>query len=278
MKIYAEQRDVVIPLDRCTSSLNTEKRRVYDIMNIFEGFGAVSRKAKNLYTWKGLQQIAIALEGIQERCKTILQTHRSTGNSKQEGYEEVESTLIQYKFERAKSLGFLCESFICLFLLWKPVITLEEAAMKISKILLNDSKLKTKVRRLYDIANVLCVLKVIKKTLLHTGKPAFQWVGKTGVEEFCMEIENDEVMDQEPSTSSKSCSPTIQTQVVATQPDIQSLRTNLPMLSTPMMPPLDNLISTLPYGLNESSLDLLEGILKVLRRRLHDSKMNATSS
>lgn len=278
MKIYAQQRDVVIPLDRCTSSLNTEKRRVYDIMNIFEGFGAVSRKAKNLYTWKGLQQVAFALEGIQERCKTILQTYRSSSSSRHEGQEEVDSTLIQYKFERAKSLGFLCESFICLFLLWKPVVTLEEAAMKISKILLNDSKLKTKVRRLYDIANVLCVLKVIKKTLLHTGKPAFQWVGRSGVEEFCTEIENDEVMDQEPSISSKSCSPIIQPQVIIPQPEVLNHRANIPMLPTPIMPPLDNLISTLPYGLNENSLDLLEGILKVLRRRLHDSKMNALPS
>lgn len=278
MKIYAQQRDVVIPLDRCTSSLNTEKRRVYDIMNIFEGFGAVSRKAKNLYTWKGLQQVAIALEGIQERCKTILQTYRASSSTRHEGQEEVDSTLIQYKFERAKSLGFLCESFICLFLLWKPVVTLEEAAMKISKILLNDSKLKTKVRRLYDIANVLCVLKVIKKTLLHTGKPAFQWVGKSGVEEFCTEIENDEVMDQEPSISSKSCSPIMQPQVIIPQPDVLNHRVNIPILPTPMMPPLDNLISTLPYGLNENSLDLLEGILKVLRRRLHDSKMNALPS
>lgn len=182
MKIHGRHSDSVIALDKWTSQLNTEKRRVYDIMNIFEGFGAVSRKAKNLYSWKGLQQIGVALDVIKERWNIINnQTNEST----------IEHTLRQYNFERVKSLGFLCESFICLFLLWKPVIWLEEAASKISKILLNDSQLKTKVRRLYDIANVLCVLKIIRKTLTHTGKPGFQWVGRAGIEEFAMDIEYD---------------------------------------------------------------------------------------
>lgn len=182
MRIHGRDSDSVIALDKWTSQLNTEKRRVYDIMNIFEGFGAVSRKAKNLYSWKGLQQIGVALDTIKERWNII---HSQTTQN------NIEYTLRQYNFERVKSLGFLCESFICLFLLWKPVISLEEAASKISKILLNDSQLKTKVRRLYDIANVLCVLKIIRKTLMHTGKPGFQWVGRAGIEEFAMDIEYD---------------------------------------------------------------------------------------
>ena len=67
MKKYGQVNDVIIPLDKCTIYLNTEKRRVYDIMNIFEGFGAVMRKAKNNYSWKGLTQISHALEMITER-------------------------------------------------------------------------------------------------------------------------------------------------------------------------------------------------------------------
>ena len=54
-----------------------------------------------------------------------------------------------------KSLGTLCESFISLFLVWRKVFTLEEAAVKVSKEKIEEAKLKTKVRRLYDIANVL---------------------------------------------------------------------------------------------------------------------------
>ena len=38
-------------------------------------------------------------------------------------------------------------------------------------------KLKTKVRRLYDIANVYKSLGIIKKTILPNKKPGFEWVG-----------------------------------------------------------------------------------------------------
>jgi len=42
--------------------------------------------------------------------------------------------------------------------------------------------LKTKIRRLYDIANVLQSIGLIHKTHMSTNrKPAFQWVGIEGV-------------------------------------------------------------------------------------------------
>lgn len=41
-----------------------------------------------------------------------------------------------------------------------------------------EQKLKTKIRRLYDIANVLTSLGLIKKCkATDSKKPAFQWVG-----------------------------------------------------------------------------------------------------
>jgi hypothetical protein len=42
-----------------------------------------------------------------------------------------------------------------LFVGWKPVISLEEAARQITDDALDEKTLKTKIRRLYDIANVL---------------------------------------------------------------------------------------------------------------------------
>ena len=42
--------------------------------------------------------------------------------------------------------------------------------------------LKTKIRRLYDIANVLQSIGLIDKTHMSTNrKPAFRWVGIEGV-------------------------------------------------------------------------------------------------
>jgi len=106
-----------------------------------------------MYTWKGLKKVNQTIEDIQQKCAILSQNYGSKHNVFEE--QKTDEILCSYKFERVKSLGFLCESFICLFILWKPVLTLEEAAVKISKVLLSDSKLKTKVRRLYDIANVL---------------------------------------------------------------------------------------------------------------------------
>lgn len=54
---------------------------------------------------------------------------------------------------------------------------------------IDESKIKTKVWRLYDIANVLTSLKLIKKTqLIETRKPAFKWIGESGFNEFMIEM------------------------------------------------------------------------------------------
>jgi transcription factor E2F7/8 len=59
---------------------------------------------------------------------------------------------------------------------------------------MEENKIKTKIRRLYDIANVLNALGLIKKTSIHSTsqkpgeavsrKPAFKWVGLIGLERF----------------------------------------------------------------------------------------------
>jgi hypothetical protein len=72
---------------------------------------------------------------------------------------------------------------------WNSVITLEQAARNFATVKLEESKIKTKVRRLYDIANVLSSLKLIQKTHLDvTRKPAFKWVGEEGFLEFVSEM------------------------------------------------------------------------------------------
>uniref|UniRef100_A0A8D3A6E3 Transcription factor E2F8 n=1 Tax=Scophthalmus maximus TaxID=52904 RepID=A0A8D3A6E3_SCOMX len=84
-----------------------------------------------------------------------------------------------------KSLRVMSQKFVMLFLVSSPrVVSLDVAA----KILIGEdqgadqdkNKFKTKVRRLYDIANVLRSLKLIEKvhvTEERGRKPAFEWVG-----------------------------------------------------------------------------------------------------
>ena len=50
-------------------------------------------------------------------------------------------------------------------------------------------KLKTKIRRLYDIANVLQSIGLIEKTnQTFNKKPAFRWIGMQGVHSFVEEL------------------------------------------------------------------------------------------
>jgi len=46
---------------------------------------------------------------------------------------------------------------------------------------IEQQKLKTKIRRLYDIANVLQSIGLIQKTNTENKKQAFEWVGIEGV-------------------------------------------------------------------------------------------------
>lgn len=72
---------------------------------------------------------------------------------------------------------------------WKKVISLEEAAREIADDSCVDDKLKTKIRRLYDIANVLQSIGLIEKThRSDSRKPAFQWIGLEGVVTTIAEI------------------------------------------------------------------------------------------
>ena len=54
--------------------------------------------------------------------------------------------------------------------------------------------MKTKIRRLYDIANVLQSIGLIEKTNhTHNKKPAFRWVGIHGVHAFMQELRDERV-------------------------------------------------------------------------------------
>lgn len=76
-----------------------------------------------------------------------------------------------------------------LFVSWKRVISLEEAARQISdEEKIDEKTLKTKIRRLYDIANVLQSIGLIAKTQSPSRKPAFKWIGLHGAIESIREI------------------------------------------------------------------------------------------
>lgn len=217
MMIYPEYspNGTTILLDDVVKALSIGRRRVYDIVNVLESMEMMVRQAKNKYLWFGksrLESTLTKLKALALRvygpnfCYILKRYHHIIGlksNAKveekythlKEGQEAAEpindatnlimDDIISYDLNRRennRSLGILCQKFIMLFMVAQErIVTLDRAA----KLLITEpdegpAKYKTKVRRLYDIANILTSINFLEKCVSYedaTKKAAYKWVG-----------------------------------------------------------------------------------------------------
>ena len=141
------------------TQLKVERRRIYDIVNIFQSLQVIRKASKNNYIWRGLKEAVRTINNVSSSNEIVLSDHSS----------------------KYKSLENLASRFLHIFVTYSSPITLEEAA----KLLISTedcSLVRTKLRRLYDIINVFKSIGLVQKVTIASRKTAFRWMGTCQLE------------------------------------------------------------------------------------------------
>ena len=188
-----------LQLDDTARLLQTERRRIYDIVNVFEAVQIMSKVGKNVYQWHGrtfllqslawLRQLAIKL-GMDEQYRVAREQEiqMMIHNQENVNIENVSpvtpgtptfsplaspsplSSPLMSPYNspndpNGTSMGINTQKFLMLFLVTPApqTLTLDFAAKVIHGSQQVEKTRLTRIRRLYDIANILQSLELIRK-------------------------------------------------------------------------------------------------------------------
>lgn len=88
---FEGQGEVLLELDKVTQQLSVERRRIYDIVNIFESLQVVRKAAKNNYIWRGLKEAVKTVSAIIDTRQPVI-THKT---KKEKSLENLASRFLQ---------------------------------------------------------------------------------------------------------------------------------------------------------------------------------------
>ena len=191
---FARSDSDLIELEAVAPVLGVGRRRMYDIVNVLESLEIV-QKDRAAYRWLGISKLPAALAALERTATTdpivpLLDDPAAGSAPAANGKENAQQKKAAEKEGRKeKSIRELSVKFVGLFLQASRskalggVLSLEHAGRSLlvhQAGVVDNGSLKAKVRRLYDICNVLTSLKMIRKVKLRdTAKPAFEWLGVT---------------------------------------------------------------------------------------------------
>jgi len=208
-----------IIVDKAAIDLGVERRRIYDVVNIFESIQLVSKKHKNTYTWLGKAH----LDAVFGRLQAQAMVEYPNDAEKFLGSRLSNTSFAPLPVKKArkvgsssrenKSLSKLSQDFLQVFLVGHTVLSLPQASDKIQGATSQEELvamgmnrihsgvaapcekelkaaaargLKTKIRRLYDIANVFLSVGLLRKVdgKDSSRRPNFAWAYRLTAQEL----------------------------------------------------------------------------------------------